>query len=879
MGSCCMRVLGHINSITLRRPLAVIIVLGLLTGAAGLSLAINGLDQLFTVDQFQPDSDVKEANVIVNNDFSVSYLIGLLTKYHWSANDPETGILEGNLRKDQFITVLEFERSLAEHEKLKEVLVAPVMPGISIISPVNLITIAMFYELIIPFPEKWQSLGLDLEPVIDPVTGEPVLDVDGNVTMSPPTTWANLIRFMDSETGLTFIIHRALNGLLTNVVIPEEYQDNLLRLFSDDLQYLVTPVNASASLTQIKVDRSLFTEEFAALDIEILLSDMANAAGTDSVSFSVMGNRLIDRDIEQAAVSDLGSLFPLAVIVIIIMLWAVLREPGQVFVSVAGIMAAILWVYGIGTAMGMVFSPLSLAVPFLVLGVGMDFAIHMILGYRQERQGYDDHAICIHRMLRTVGAAILLATVTTCIAYLSNLFSDMEGIIQFGILNALGIFSAFVIMIFLIPSYLTIKEGKASDYVVKRESVLLKDVLASLDELLRRKGTVIVVAVLILSGGMIVAAANVAIDFDAQDFVPRGSDSDKTVRYINDNFQTTGLTRVHVLVDGDFSDPVLMQIMQEYLDSMDGNPFIVQTGGSNRIESVFSVMRTWGSESLTGDPRYDPSFAALYKIHFNPEDGRYLGGANASYLDELQGTIMLNPDMSMEFIRYFNSSTGLLRLSIEVYDNLEESAIIEMTSLLRESMEILEDEGYETMITGSQLKVVEIVDAIREAQLISLIATLAMALVIVCALTMVMGRGVTLGGLALLPSILTIVWLWGALYLLGISLNPITMTVGALTVGLGVDYGIHITNRFANEVSGKGIREATSLAIQETGRGVMGGALTTALSFGVLGFFTIRPIAEFGLMMMMAVCGAMVISLLILPPLLGYWARWRGLSG
>lgn len=872
-----MRILDLIHHITLKRPLVVIIVLGLLTSAAGLSLAVNGFEQLFTVDQFQPESDVKETDRVVNQDFSVSYMVGLLTEFHWSPNDPEAGILEGNLRKDQFITVLEFERSVAEDGLLKDVLLRPVAPGISIISPVNLITIAMFYELVIPFPDVWETMGLDLEPVIDPSTGDPVLDIEGNVTMSPPTTWDNLIRFMESETGLTFVIHKALNGLLTNVVIPEEYRENLIRLFSDDLQYLVTPVNASASISQIKIDRSLVTDDLSTETIEVRLLELAKSSGDDTVSFSVLGSRLIDQDIEKAAVSDLSSLFPLAALVIVIMLWVVIREPGLVLVSITGILAAILWVYGIGSAMGMVFSPLSLAVPFLVLGVGMDFAIHMILGYRKEREFTDMHAICLHRMLRVVGAAIVLATATTCIAYLSNLLSDMEGIIQFGILNALGIFSAFVIMVLLIPSYLTLRAGGRD--VIKRESALIKEILGSLDDVLRRKGTAIAVAVLILSGGMAVAAVNVSINFDVQDFVPRGSDSDRVTHYINENFQTTGLTRVNVLVNGEFTDPVLIQTMQEYLDSMDGNPYIVNTGGLNQIESVFSVMRTWGNQSLTGDPRYDPSFAALYVQHFDPEDGRYTGGANSSYLQELLDTVMMNNQMSMDFTRYHNSSTGLLRVSIEVFDYLEEASIIRMTSLLKESMEILEEEGYETAITGRQLKVVEIVDTIREAQLFSLMATMVMALLIVCTITLMMGRGVLLGGLALLPSALTIVWIWGSLFLLGISLNPITMTVGALTVGLGVDYGIHITNRFANEVGSRGITEASTLAIQDTGRGVLGGGLTTALAFGVLGFFSIRPIAEFGLMMLFSVTGAMVISLLILPPLLGRWARMRGFSG
>ena len=92
------------------------------------------------------------------------------------------------------------------------------------------------------------------------------------------------------------------------------------------------------------------------------------------------------------------------------------------------------------------------------------------------------------------------------------------------------------------------------------------------------------------------------------------------------------------------------------------------------------------------------------------------------------------------------------------------------------------------------------------------------------------------------------------MFLLGISLNVMTLTIAALTVGMGVTYGIHITHRFNAEIrEGKGTDEAILQTTKQTGKGVLGAALTTSIGFAIIGFSTMVPMQQFGLITAIAI--------------------------
>ena len=88
--------------------------------------------------------------------------------------------------------------------------------------------------------------------------------------------------------------------------------------------------------------------------------------------------------------------------------------------------------------------------------------------------------------------------------------------------------------------------------------------------------------------------------------------------------------------------------------------------------------------------------------------------------------------------------------------------------------------------------------------------------------------------IAVLPILLVLLWVLGTMTLLGIPYNVITALITALSIGIGVDYTIHIIHRFTEEIDhGRSLLDATKTTLATTGSALTGSALTTALAFAV----------------------------------------------
>ena len=122
----------------------------------------------------------------------------------------------------------------------------------------------------------------------------------------------------------------------------------------------------------------------------------------------------------------------------------------------------------------------------------------------------------------------------------------------------------------------------------------------------------------------------------------------------------------------------------------------------------------------------------------------------------------------------------------------------------------------------------------------------------------------------LIPVGLSSLWVIGSMALLGMSWNVLTVMVTALTIGIGIDYAIHIWRRFedeSNHTSNQGWRpvEAT---LETTGVAILMSALTTILGFAVLMLSPMPLIADFGLITAVTVMFALILCTILLPLLL-----------
>jgi predicted RND superfamily exporter protein len=113
--------------------------------------------------------------------------------------------------------------------------------------------------------------------------------------------------------------------------------------------------------------------------------------------------------------------------------------------------------------------------------------------------------------------------------------------------------------------------------------------------------------------------------------------------------------------------------------------------------------------------------------------------------------------------------------------------------------------------------------------------------------------------------------------LLGIPFNVLTGTITSLTIGLGVAYNIHMTERFVLERErGHDLWVALDRAVRGTGGALLGSAATTVSGFGVLVFAILPPIQQLGLITRLTIIYAFLGSVFVLPSLLVVWTRYVG---
>jgi len=137
---------------------------------------------------------------------------------------------------------------------------------------------------------------------------------------------------------------------------------------------------------------------------------------------------------------------------------------------------------------------------------------------------------------------------------------------------------------------------------------------------------------------------------------------------------------------------------------------------------------------------------------------------------------------------------------------------------------------------------------------------------------MLVYRNFLLGLIAVVPVAISTIWMLGTMALLGISINVFTVMVTALTIGLGIDYSIHIIERFREERKKLSPHKSMQTTIERTGSAIFISAITTICGFAVL-FLSPMPLTQhFGIITAATIVYSFGLAVFVLPILLVAWA-------
>jgi predicted RND superfamily exporter protein len=131
----------------------------------------------------------------------------------------------------------------------------------------------------------------------------------------------------------------------------------------------------------------------------------------------------------------------------------------------------------------------------------------------------------------------------------------------------------------------------------------------------------------------------------------------------------------------------------------------------------------------------------------------------------------------------------------------------------------------------------------------------------------------TLGLANLVPIAMTVTFVVATMRYAGVSFNVFNAMILSLTIGLGIDYSVHVTHRFVDEHETESLDTALTRAARGTGGALSGSLLTTVSGVGVLVLAVNPAIGVFGLLTMLSVLYAYLTSIFVLPSVLALWHR------
>ena len=643
------------------------------------------------------------------------------------------------------------------------------------------------------------------------------------------------------------------------------------------------------------------------IEREVAVADALRAVDVDGVRLQPFSFALLFGE-DDEVFEEIGRLFATAFAIIIGVLlfvyWlkpvgatrrstAVRRMLADTGVTMLTIVFVVLWMNGIGALLqraGVLggLTEVAQIVPILLVGLGVDYGIHLNSRYRDEVGIGRDVDTAMRTAIGTVGIALVLATLTTAIGFLTNVVNPVPALGDFGILASVGIVAAFALMLTFVPALRVLLDRRAeaagrlpAEGMGATRERLLPNIVARSSVLAERAPVPTLVVALGLGALGYVGLSNLSTEFSFTDFLPEDAEVVQTLRQIEDGFGGGFAESTDVLVESDaLADPEVFNAVVAATEAVADIPGVLtvstpagELASLNAPGRALQQLSALGPDGTPVDPELA---AALVDAGFDAATGRIAEDADLAAIVDVvdeRAPGVLDVVLALQ-------ADGSGAALIDVDTQAGEGGALELRDALVAEFEAVQATGAEVAVTSANIITGGIVESLSSSQVTSLVITLLAAVLVLMITFWIENRRPMLGVLTMLPVALVVLWTFGLMYASGIPFGPVTATLTGLAVGIGVPYTIHMTRRFEEDRNryadvGEAIRETT----RNTGGALAGSAATTALGFGVLITSSLVPFQQMGQVTAYAIVLSLVGAILVLPSLLVLWERWHRRRG
>ena len=501
---------------------------------------------------------------------------------------------------------------------------------------------------------------------------------------------------------------------------------------------------------------------------------------------------------------------------------------------------AVLWTLGLEGWLGWAQNSLEQALPPLILVIGVCDGIHMVARYADEAAGRStstprDRARLIRQISGEIAAPCTMTSLTTAAGFASFQTSDLASFARFGWLACFGVLASLLLTFSLLPLLLRwISPVQVHTRAASRRWDRALGRLVAMAE--RRSAFILSVALTIAIAGAW-GTSHLRVDASFEELYGEQSQVVQWAHFVQAHLTRPDRLEVDLqLPPGTrLAAPATLEHLKRLSEALTELP------GMGPARSLLDLLDTLRRALPPGVPAAFRTPAALLALVSRP------GGPEEDGLAE-----------------WVDASHRHLRISVATAKSPQEVMRRVMRRIhgpLQESL----PPGWRLEATGPYAVVHDMVDAIRATQLRSFLG----AGLVVALLLAVFLRSLRWSLLAMLPTLLPVLATLGLMGALGRPLDVGSAMVAAVVLGIAVDDAIHMLHRL------RGLRRSQMpwpRAVRETvhhvGRALVTTSIALAVGFAALALSPWQSVANFGLISSVAILGALLADLLVLPALL-----------
>ncbi len=458
----------------------------------------------------------------------------------------------------------------------------------------------------------------------------------------------------------------------------------------------------------------------------------------------------------------------------------------------------------------------SVSFALLLLGLGIDFAIHLITRYQEECKKGENTQMALSIAKKSTGNSIIMGAATTAVAFGAFAIAKFRAFEQMGVISAIGLIIMCMVMLILIPVLINLFDRKAKK---RKEMRNFLGFIRNYVETIIKHPHITIGIILIVLISLFGFVKNTRMETELSAIYPDDLPSLAWMDVVENDFNYN-LDTFSVYVDNEDS-------LRDFVESLEGREDI------KNLDTILDFMPKNINEKL----------AILKKLK------QLMGESDNGLLDSYTLQPMTIMDLPENLKSNFIGKDQKLRIdiipAINIYD--------------QDAYKLLADAVYEK-IGRKPVGIPVIMNEITQLVKTDMIRISIVCFAVVFLVAFIAFKKVKYACITILPLILTLYITLGLLSLLNIEINVFSIAAFPLIIGIGIDSAIHLLHR---------LKEGEQLSIPQqtmnTGKAIIMTGLTTIIGFGSLGNINHPGMANLGLTVAIGMLISVILTLTLIP--------------